>query len=122
MLGGGDEIEWTSDIDFGGDDYYDRTAQGRLSIDGPRGHIIVIKQFRATTGDGNDLIDPGVIRQTTSYYYRTISEMICQTSHSWDVSEDLLTDRQAFLQQCRGALEAIPEIEYQIGVTGKEVK
>lgn len=123
MLGGsGEEIEWTSDLDFGGDDYYDRAARGKLSIDGPRGRIIVIKQFRATTGGGNVVIDSGVIRQTTSYYYGTTSEMICQTSHSWDVSEDLLSDRQAFLKQCRGALEIIPEIEYQIGVTGKEIK
>ena len=120
--GGGEEIEWTSDIDFGGDDYYDRAARGRLSIDGPRGPITVIKQFRATAGDGNGVINSGVIRQTTSYYYGTTSEMICQTSHSWNVSEDLVSDRQAFLKQCRSALEAIPEIEYQIGITGKEIK
>jgi hypothetical protein len=133
--GGG--IEWESEIEYQDERDYDRSAKGKLVIEGAEGKLIVLKRYRAmatplgeTTDAGheNDLMEPGEISEHSTYYEvgsgdpfsRGNREQITDGKHKWDVADETLNDREAFIKECRAALQADPAVEYEQHMEGDE--
>lgn len=108
------EVEWESEIEYDGNDgEYDRSARGKLVIDGPEGRLVVLKRFRAMVDDPKGLMDTGKISEHSTYYRTDESELFIDAKASWDVPDDVLADKDAFLGDCLEALEADPQVEYE---------
>ena len=111
---GTDSIEWDSEIEYDDDDgEYDRSARGKLVIDGPDGRLVVLKRFRAMVDESKGLMEPGKISEHSTYYRTDENRPFTDGKAEWSVPEDVLADREAFLEDCRAAVEADPEIEYE---------
>jgi len=109
------EIEWESDINYDdGDDEYDRSARGKLVIDGPDGRLVVIKRYRAMVDESKGLMEPGKISEHSTYYRADENEPFTDGTAEWNVPEGELADREAFVEDCRAAVEADPEVEYEM--------
>lgn len=108
------DVEWESEIEYDDEDgEYDRSAQGKLVIDGPDGRLIVLKRYRAMVDESKGLQEPGKIVETSTYYRDGESEPFTDGGHEWDVPEELPRDKGSFVEDCRAAVEADPQIEYE---------
>ena len=113
-----DTIQWESEIEYHDDGDYHRIAHGKLVIDGPDGRLVVLKRFRAMIGESEGLMEPGKISEHTTYYRASENQPFTDKTHEWDVPEDVLADREAFLEECRAAVEADPALEYELRSEG----
>jgi hypothetical protein len=110
-----DEIGWKSEIEYDDSDgAYDRSAKGKLIIDGPDGRLVVLKRFRAMVSKSKGLMEPGKISEHSTYYRPDENTPFTDAQAEWSVPEDTLADREAFLEDCRAAVEADPEVEYEL--------
>jgi len=108
------EIEWESDINYDDDDgEYDRSASAKLIIDGPDGRLTVLKRYRAMIDESKGLMEPGKISEDLTYYRPGENTPFTDGGAEWTVPKDVLADREAFLADCRAAVEADPEVEYE---------
>jgi hypothetical protein len=108
-------IEWSSELEYAeADGEYDRSASGKLIIDGPDGRLVVLKRYRAMIDESKGLMEPGKISEHATYYRADESQPFTDAGgHSWTVDQETLEDRESFLAECRPALEADPELEYE---------
>jgi hypothetical protein len=109
------EIEWKSEIEYDDSDgAYDRSANGKLIIDGPEGRLVVLMRVRAMVDESKGLMDPGKISEHKTYYRAGENTPFTDATAEWSVPEETLADHEAFLEDCRAAVEADPEVEYEL--------
>ena len=108
------QIEWESEIEYDDNDgEYDRSARGKLIIDGPEGRLIALKRYRAMVDESKGLLEPGKITEHSTYYRENESDPFTDGTAEWDVSEELLADEDAFVDECLTAVEVDPQVEYE---------
>jgi len=109
-----DNIEWNSEIEYDDSDgMYDRSASAKLVIDGPDGRLVVLKRYRSMVDGPNGLMESGRISEHSTYYRADEDEPFVHGKDDWSVPEEALADREAFVEDCRAAVEADPEVEYK---------
>jgi hypothetical protein len=110
-----DGIEWNSTIEYDdADGEYDRSACGMLVIDGPEGRLVVLKWFRAMVDESKVFMERGKIWEVSTYYRAGENDPFTYGTAELDVPEDALADREAFVEYCLAAIEAMPEVQYAL--------